>query len=66
MKINSLKKQKHGYLIHSCSDKTFKGIDVDWTCHPINGSFIEITVPVPLKLIIYRATTVPAVQVGVV
>ena len=29
MKINSLKKQKHGYLIHTWSDKAFKGIVVN-------------------------------------
>ena len=29
---------------------------------PINGWSIEITLTVPLKFIIYRATTVPTVQ----
>ena len=32
MKINSLKKQKHEYLIHTWSDKAFKGTVVNQHC----------------------------------
>ena len=46
MKINSLKKQKHGYLIHTWLEKAFKGTVV-------NGALVgslEITFKSPFKL----------------
>ena len=37
MKINGLNKQNHGYLIHTGSDKAFKGIVVNQTLQYLNG-----------------------------
>ena len=36
MKINSLKKQKHRYLIHTLSDKAFKGTVVNRTLRSLH------------------------------
>ena len=52
MKINSLKKQKHGYLIHTWSDKAFKGIVVIRTL-PLN---FNITLSVPVKSLFCEVT----------
>ena len=43
MKVNSFNKQKHGYLIHICLDKAFKGT---------GPSFLEGSLPVYLTLIL--------------
>ena len=42
-KKNSLKKQKHGYLFHTWSDKAFKGTVVNRTLPSLHGGSLEIT-----------------------
>ena len=50
MKIHySLKKQKHGYLIHRGPDKAFKGTVVNRAYTSLHGGSHEITFTVPLK-----------------
>ena len=49
MRINSLKKQKHWYLIHNWS-KTFKGTFVNRGFSSLHGGSLKITLTVPLKL----------------
>ena len=48
MKINSLKKQKHGYLFNTRSDKAFKGTVVNKALPSLHGGSLEITLTVPL------------------
>jgi len=52
MKINSLKKQKHGYLIHTWSDKAFKNTNVNWELGCLRGGSFEIMFTFPLRNII--------------
>ena len=49
-----LKKQKHGYLIYTWSDKAFKGAVVNRTLPFLHGGSLEITLTVPLKQIWVR------------
>ena len=49
MKINSLKKCKHGYLIHTWSDKAYNGTVVNRTFPSFYGGSLELTLTVPLK-----------------
>ena len=49
IKINSLKKQKHWYLIHTWSDKTFKGTVVNRTLPSLHAGSLEIKRTVYLK-----------------
>ena len=49
MKINSLKKQKHGYLIHTWSDNDFKGTVVNRALSCFYRGSLEITRTVPLS-----------------
>ena len=52
MKINNLKtKQKHEYLSHK-SDKALKGTVVYRVLPSLNGGSLEITLTVPLTLLI--------------
>ena len=46
MKINSLKQQKHGYLIHTWSDKALKGTIAN---RALPSFQFEITLTVPLN-----------------
>jgi len=46
MKIKSLKKQKHGYLIHSLSDNDIKGIVVNRALPYLHEGLLEITLSV--------------------
>ena len=50
MEINSLKKQKPCYLIHTYSDKAFKNIVVNRTMPSLHGESLKITLSVPLNL----------------
>ena len=50
MQINSLKKQKHGHLLNTWSDKAFKGTVVNRTLPSLQGGLLEITLTVPLIL----------------
>ena len=53
MKINNLKtKQKHAYLSHK-SDKAVKGTVVYRVLSSLHGGSLEITLAVPLALLIY-------------
>ena len=47
--INSLKKQKHWYLIHTWSEKAVKGTVVNLTLPSLHGGSFEITPTVPLS-----------------
>ena len=47
MKINRFIKLKHGYLIHTWSDKAFKGAVVNWVLPSFYGGSPEITLTVP-------------------
>ena len=49
MKIKRLKKQKHGYLIHTWSDKDLKGAVVNREVSCLNGGSLEITLRGPLS-----------------
>ena len=49
MKMNSLKKQKHGYLNHTWSEKAFKGSLVNRGLPSLHKGSIEITLTVPLR-----------------
>ena len=51
MKRNSLKKQKHGYLIHTLSDKVFKGNLVNRALPSLLGGSLEnkMKLTAPLK-----------------
>ena len=51
MKINSLKKLKHGDLIHTWSDKAFKGTVVNRALTSLHGESLEITFTVLLRKI---------------
>ena len=48
MKINSLKKQKHGNLIHNQSDKAFMGTIVILTLTSLHGGSLKSMLTVPL------------------
>ena len=48
MKIYSLKKQKHGYLIHTWSDKAFNGTVVNRAMSSVHGESLGNTLTVPL------------------
>ena len=48
MKMKSLKKQKHRYLIQIKFDKAFKGTVVNWGYPSLIGRSREITLTVPL------------------
>jgi len=50
MKMKSLKKQKHAYLIHTWSDKAFKGRVVHRALPSLHGWSLEIKRSVPLKV----------------
>ena len=41
MKIFSLYKQKHGYLIHTWSDKALKGTVVNWAFFLLHGGSLK-------------------------
>ena len=43
MKIKSLKKQKHWYLIYTWADKAFKDTVVNWALPSLHGG--SLTVP---------------------
>ena len=43
MKINGLNKQKHGYLIHTWSDKALKDNVVNLSLSYLDGGSLEIT-----------------------
>ena len=43
MKINSLKKQKHSYLIQTGSDKAFKGRVVNRALPSLHGGSVKVT-----------------------
>ena len=49
MEKNSLKKQKKLYLIHSLSDKAFKGTVVNRALPSLHGGLLEITLTVPVE-----------------
>ena len=51
MKMNSLKKQKNAYLIHTWSDEAFKGTVVNRTMSSLHGGSLEITLTVPINAI---------------
>ena len=52
MKINSLNKQKHGYLIQTWWDKSFKGtVVVNWTFSSLHGGSFESTPTIPWKFV---------------
>ena len=53
MKMISLKKQKHGYLVHTWSDKAFMGTVVNRTLSSLHGVSLEITLTVSLSRRIY-------------
>ena len=48
MKINSLKKQKHGYLIDTWLEKAFKGTVVNQAVQSLHAGSLEVTVTGPL------------------
>ena len=48
IRINSLKKQEHGYQIHTWSDKAFKGTVVNRVLPSLLGESLEIMRTVPL------------------
>ena len=48
IRINSLKKQEHGYQIHTWSDKAFKGTVVNRVLPSSIGESLEIMRTVPL------------------
>ena len=50
VKINSLKKQKHSYLIHTWSVKAFKGTVVNQALPSLHGGSLEIILTVPVKI----------------
>ena len=43
IKINNVKKQKHGYLIHTWSDKAFEGSVVNRALSSFLGGSLEYT-----------------------
>jgi len=49
MKINSLKKHKHEYLIHSWQGKALKGTVVNRVFQSLHGESLEIKLSCPLK-----------------
>ena len=48
--MNSLKKQKHGYLIHTWSDKAFMGTAVKQALPSLHGGSVEIALIAPYDL----------------
>ena len=52
MKINSLDKQKHGYLINTWSDKDFKGTVVNQALLYLREWSLKITLTVPVTSIL--------------
>ena len=48
IKTKSLKKQTHGHLIHTWSDKVVKGTIVNWALTSLHEGALEITLTVPL------------------
>ena len=55
-KRNSLKKLKHWYLIHTWSDKVFKGTFVSLVLSSLYGGSLDITLIVALFVICYLCT----------
>ena len=49
LNIISSKAQKHELLVHTSSEKDFKGTTVNMTCHSIDGVSFEVPFTVPLK-----------------
>ena len=49
MKIKSLKKQKHWYIIYTWADKAFKGTVVNWVLPSLHRGSLETTLTVPLN-----------------
>ena len=49
MKINSLKKQKYLCIIHTLSEKAFKGTVVNQTLPSLHEGSLAILLTVPLK-----------------
>ena len=47
MKINSLKKQNHGYIVNAWSDKLFKDTVVNEALPSVHGGSFEITLTIP-------------------
>ena len=48
MKMHSFKKRKYGYVIHTWSDKAFKGTVVNQALTSLHTGSLEITFTVPL------------------
>ena len=49
MKLNSLREQNYGYLIHTWSDNALKGTVVNRAWPSLHGESLEITLTVPLR-----------------
>ena len=47
MVINSLKKQKHAFLVHTGLDKAFKGTVMNRALSSLHGDSLEIMLTVP-------------------
>ena len=54
VKINSLKKHKHWYLIQTWTDKAFKGTFVTRTLPSLQEGSLKITLAVPLKSFFFK------------
>ena len=60
IKINGWKKQNHGYLIHTWSDKTFKGTVVNWSLSAV----FQLSCLVG-HLVFHRPTPAPYLEIEV-